>query len=609
MAWSAGKPSSDSNIRDVPRETRENFQALSATLEKEHYGFSSSLSGRHIAGRVAAMAVSSYAVTSDIIPVSGALVEVEDKGVLLTYWDNSWQALGKDQWDRVRASLGTALDFTEGAITGAEVAKLVVFDTEQYDTLSSYNHTTGYFVPKTRGNYYFGICLSCTGASAITTPGTATSTILTAKCWYIDPTMYGKDEWRTSSATLTSKDNIFPSADGSYSGWSRSNPDKQAYELISDNDDSTYIYTSSTGSYYNFYFQTPTITSNVRPVSGVRVYVRARTTASTGYVRVGLIFGAGAYPTTTYWSDSILVTADWPVTTFPNYYWEYNPVTSGYWDSYHLCNIRGVAVCAEDFRTTGEMRVTRIRTNFCNYYDRSNADALGDGSDSTYMWVSTSSSWEDLYTSVYPVFDTVPPSARINYLTVEVTAKALSAVGYGWPRFGVSFGSGLSGTALTWATTIEFNTSIMNSVTWTSNTITSPYRVYSTQWVRDQISRSSNVTYPIYSARFWGSVYPGQGLSAAGAAIKAFYMPVPPWNGIELDILSADGSVKRYQMREFPGMSTDSQHYTTTLEAVALMCSSDSAIVCATKYGAHDSIEAGVNRSYIVIHRMGDPCF
>lgn len=617
MAWDSNHPGTYDRLGEVPAYTRANFEALSAVIEREHYGFSSASSGLHIPGKVSAVLTTASSVISLLTPPSGSTYTTTDSGAMWIYWDDMFQAVGQDEWCRVRAYLGTAIQLSgvtsPTELSGSEQTRQVIFGSEDYDTLSAYNVSTGKFVPLTSSMYYFGVCVSMTGASA-SHHRFMESDPMTGKIW-VDTTGFGGScEWRQNGA-LTPKTNTpqYPSADGAIQWGNSDDSGSDNYSYVGHAVESPvvhYVYTASQGSKDYYHIVDPvSAAAHVLPVSGVRISISSRSVGGDNdTIKVGLILSGGD-STHTYWGDEKILD-----TTYTSYNtdWDTNPETSAAWDSISLLRIQGIALCASYIAGGHSIRVARAILNYRGFYGQHNCDVLSDGDSSTCIWCSYAKMGEEATDYYYLSPNSLPVSSSfISKITITLCGMVSDASLD--PQIYL-----YSGTTPLTSSHKHLDVSDWNDTTPMSSSVTFTYRKGSTYWTPNQISNYGSPSWPLCAIVLYsGTLESGQGLSATGMSIQVGSYPPPAYDKVELCVLSADGvTIKRYPFKENPYWSdsatagnVSSDHYSTRLQLIIPMCSADSAVVCASKYGEGDTIEAGSNRTYMVIHRMGEPCF
>lgn len=153
MTWRKTYPTTKSKIKDLPTLHSDNFIAIEDALEYEHYSPASAnatLSGAH---RLGAVGTVYEGTTTQIAALSataqvGALAYDTTLGMLVRYTGSLWQAIGQTQWSRMRAYLGANVSITADAS-----ADILICGTEDYDTLSEYNNSTGVFTALASGYY------------------------------------------------------------------------------------------------------------------------------------------------------------------------------------------------------------------------------------------------------------------------------------------------------------------------------------------------------------------------------------------------------------------------------------------------------------------------
>jgi len=150
--WKKVYPNSENEIKQIPNILQQNFSAIEDAYNIEHYSPASGsvgLSGEHRIGSVGAIyegtTTQIAALTS---PMSGALAFDTTLGVLVKYSGSNWLRLSQNYWSRFKAACTNTVIVTAGAS-----ANTLVFDTEDYDTLNEYDHTSGIFTALASGYY------------------------------------------------------------------------------------------------------------------------------------------------------------------------------------------------------------------------------------------------------------------------------------------------------------------------------------------------------------------------------------------------------------------------------------------------------------------------
>lgn len=166
MAWSTTLPTSSTLIADIPSIHQANWDIISKTIGHEHYGFTSSLSGKHTASATPVLCAGTTAVISAITsPTSGAIVWDTTLGVGKMYL-GSWNQINMLAISRVDAYLSTDTALVHGHGLSAN-ATVVPFNTEVKDTLSEYNNTTTYiFTSVASSGYYLVQATICYSVSS-----------------------------------------------------------------------------------------------------------------------------------------------------------------------------------------------------------------------------------------------------------------------------------------------------------------------------------------------------------------------------------------------------------------------------------------------------------
>lgn len=164
MGWNKTYPKGSNQLKEVPQVTQDNWPAIENILGVEHKTFTDPSSGEHILGVAGIVFEGTTAGVSALTGMgSGAMVFDTTLGILQRYDGSAWKRITQDYHSRVRAYKSTTMALTAGAS-----AALVIFDTENYDTLSEYNNTTGIFTAATSGYY---LAISSVGVSAAAASG------------------------------------------------------------------------------------------------------------------------------------------------------------------------------------------------------------------------------------------------------------------------------------------------------------------------------------------------------------------------------------------------------------------------------------------------------
>lgn len=176
MAWNKSYPTSDTKIRDLPDILSNNFEAIEEALDVEHDTLTSGTSGHHRAGGIGIIFEgTTAAITALSSPPSGALAYDTTIGYLRKYTGSEWVVM-TDSHPRMRA-YKSANSTAASASTQTSTGDYVIFDTEDYDELSEYDHTTGIFTAAACGLYHIILSVAvCASAPILTSSAVATAT-------------------------------------------------------------------------------------------------------------------------------------------------------------------------------------------------------------------------------------------------------------------------------------------------------------------------------------------------------------------------------------------------------------------------------------------------
>lgn len=152
--WQKTVPTTGTNILDIATIFPGNWEAFEEILSEGHYLFSSSLSGRHIAGRTAVLcSAPTTGITAIIPPACGALGFDETLGSLMAYLDSSWTWVATWPQTHIKAYIGSDQSIPS---SGSPVE----FDTEIEDDLVEWNATTFKFIPLRDGFFLIDAVMS-----------------------------------------------------------------------------------------------------------------------------------------------------------------------------------------------------------------------------------------------------------------------------------------------------------------------------------------------------------------------------------------------------------------------------------------------------------------
>jgi hypothetical protein len=163
MAWDSTVPTTGTKIIDIPAIFTGNWHAFDEILEVQHYGHTSELSGRHIAGRTAVLCSdATTGITGMTPPGSGALAFDTTLGTLRAYFNSTWMLAANLPKTSIKAYVGT------GDQSIPSDGATIQFDTEAEDTLNEFNTTTYTFSPCAAGFFNISVTLSILDAGGIT---------------------------------------------------------------------------------------------------------------------------------------------------------------------------------------------------------------------------------------------------------------------------------------------------------------------------------------------------------------------------------------------------------------------------------------------------------
>jgi hypothetical protein len=179
--WQNTKPDVTNKISEIPGLLQQNWDAIEDILNIEHYGPASgtgAASGTHKLGIVSTIFKGTTVQIAALTPVSGAMALDTTLGILEEYDGVAWNRIGYNYWSRIRAYRSTTIVVTAGAS-----AQTLIYDTENYDTLSEYNNTTGLFTASSSGTYLIAAQLTVVASSSILNSGITSATGNVAVTW------------------------------------------------------------------------------------------------------------------------------------------------------------------------------------------------------------------------------------------------------------------------------------------------------------------------------------------------------------------------------------------------------------------------------------------
>lgn len=148
--WRKSSPTDVIKIRDLDTIHSDNFVTTESAYGYEHYSPASAntTSGYHKLGYVGAVHIGPTTAITGLTTEIGAMAFDTTLGIFVYYTGSAWQRVTQTYYSRMRAFRSTNV-----AVTSAASAEILVFDTENYDTLSEYGSTTGVFTALASGYY------------------------------------------------------------------------------------------------------------------------------------------------------------------------------------------------------------------------------------------------------------------------------------------------------------------------------------------------------------------------------------------------------------------------------------------------------------------------
>lgn len=216
MSWINIYPTSDTKIRDLPDILSDNFEAIEDILDVEHDTLTSGTSGHHREGGIGIIFEgTTAAITALSSPPSGALAYDTTIGYLRKYTGSEWVVM-TDSHPRVRAYKSTN-STAASASTQTSTGDYVVFDTEDYDELSEYDHSTGIFTASSSGLYHILVSVAvCASAPILTSNQPATAVAdSTPKEWSEVPPQFSNLHWVRIDEYPTPDDEDYITTQGS----------------------------------------------------------------------------------------------------------------------------------------------------------------------------------------------------------------------------------------------------------------------------------------------------------------------------------------------------------------------------------------------------------
>lgn len=161
--WDATKPTSSTNIIDIPSVFTSNYIEMENILGVEHYTMTSAASGRHKPGVTGWLsATTTSGITAISSPLTGALTLDTTIGTLKRYDATvGWTQMNLDPITRVLAYRNADYTITVGT------SATIPFDTETIDTLSEFSTSTYTFQASATGYYMISTNINITPAANV----------------------------------------------------------------------------------------------------------------------------------------------------------------------------------------------------------------------------------------------------------------------------------------------------------------------------------------------------------------------------------------------------------------------------------------------------------
>lgn len=148
--WRKSLPNDTTKLSDLPTIHSDNFSVTESAYGYEHYSplSANATSGYHKLGYVGATYIGPTTSITGISTETGALAFDTTLGTFVYYTGSTWQRITQTAYSRMRAYRNANV-----AVTSAASAEILVYNTEDYDTLSEHNTTTGVFTALASGYY------------------------------------------------------------------------------------------------------------------------------------------------------------------------------------------------------------------------------------------------------------------------------------------------------------------------------------------------------------------------------------------------------------------------------------------------------------------------
>ncbi len=148
--WRKSSPTDVTKLSDLPTIHSDNFATTESVYGYEHNSPASAntTSGYHKLGYVGAVYIGSTTAITGLSTETGAMAFDTTLGIFVYYTGSAWQRVTQTYYSRMRAYRSTNV-----TVTSAASAEILVFDTENYDTLSEYASASGVFTALASGYY------------------------------------------------------------------------------------------------------------------------------------------------------------------------------------------------------------------------------------------------------------------------------------------------------------------------------------------------------------------------------------------------------------------------------------------------------------------------
>jgi hypothetical protein len=178
--WKKSLPDDTVKISDLPTIHSDNFTTTENAYDYEHYSPASAnaTSGSHKLSIVGAMKIGPTTAITGLTTETGALAFDTTLGILVYYTGTAWQRVTQTYYSRMRAYRSANI-----AVTSAASAEILVYDTENYDTLSEYASASGVFTALASGYYAIIASVGLASSATVTSTKIVSATGQTSASW------------------------------------------------------------------------------------------------------------------------------------------------------------------------------------------------------------------------------------------------------------------------------------------------------------------------------------------------------------------------------------------------------------------------------------------